>query len=630
MADMLGTGLSSLRALQRALDTTAHNIANVSTPGYTRQRVEFATRQPQAFGTNWIGSGVNATAVRRVYDQFVSQQVRTSGSNLGRLEAFATEAGRLDNLLGSTTNGLSSALQGFTDAINEISSTPSSISARQVLLAQGNALTERLRSYDARLREMSASVDTRLVGEASEISGLARDIAKLNGDIAVAVQQTGRPPNDLLDQRDAMIDQLSSKIGVTVVAEGESSLNVFIGTGQPLVLGTTASQITTSADPLDPSRVKLALQTQGGTVDISRNISGGTLGGLLDWRREMLDPARNELGRITLAVANQVNAQHRMGMDLTGAVGGNFFNVGGVEVVGATSNGSNATASATRVDLGAVTPYDYVVTNTGSGYTLRRLDTGAAVSFTGAGTALDPIRADGLEIVVGAGSVAGDQFVIHPTRNAMAGFTVAITDPARIAAAAPIRAAAAAGNSGNGTITSGEVLNASNPATLTSPVDIEFTSATTYTINGGAAQTYTPGDAIEFNGWRVRISGSPAAGDTFTVRNNAGAVGDNRNAFAMVDAMNAGVLESGTVSVTQAVERLTGNLGLQTRSAQMSRDAEALVNEGDLAARDAISGVNLDEEAANMLRFQQAYGAAAQIIAISGQMFDTLLNAVRR
>ena len=430
MADMMGTGLSSLRALQRALDTTSHNIANVSTPGYTRQRVDFATRTPQAFGGNWIGSGVNATSVRRVYDQFVSQQVRTSSGTLARLDAFASQAERLDNLLGDTSNGLSASLQGFTDAINEVSSTPSSISARQVLLAQGNALTERLRSYDSRLREMSAGIDTRLTGEAREISDLARGVARLNGDIAVAMQQTGQPPNDLLDQRDAMIDQLASKVGVTVVAEGESAINVFIGTGQPLVLGSVASQITTVSDPLDPDRVKLALQSPSGTIDISRSVSGGTLGGLLDWRREMLDPARNELGRITLAVANQVNAQHREGMDLTGAMGGDFFNVGGVGVVSATTNSSNATATATRVNLGALTAHDYVVTNTGSGFTLRRQDTGAAVSFTGTGTAIDPILADGLSIVVGAGSTTGDQFVIHPTRDAMAGFTVAITDPA--------------------------------------------------------------------------------------------------------------------------------------------------------------------------------------------------------
>ena len=629
MADMLGTGLSSLRALQRALDTTAHNIANVSTEGYTRQRVEFETRTPQAYGPNWVGSGVNATQVRRVYDQFLAEQARSSSGTLARLDAFASQAERLDNLLGDTTNGLSASVQGYTDALNEVSSTPSSISARQVLLAQGRALTEKLQSYDTRLREMSADVDARLPIEASEISGLARGVARLNGDIAVAIQQTGQPPNDLLDQRDKLIDQLSSKVGVTVVAEGNSSLNVFIGNGQPLVLGTTASTITTVSDPLDPTRLQLALQSAGGSVDISRSVSGGSLGGLLDWRREMLDPARNELGRITLAVASQVNDQHRQGMDLTGAMGGDFFNVGGVGVTYPTTNSGNALATATRTDLSAITANDYVVTLTGTGYAVRRQDTGSAVSFTGTGTVADPIVFDGVSLTIGAGAVTGDQFVVHPAREAIAGFSVAITDPARIAAAAPIRTSGASSNSGSGSISAGAVLDSSDPQLL-STVNIAFTSATTYSVNGGPDIAYAAGGNIDVNGWRVQISGSPAMGDSFTVRSNAGAVGDNRNAFAIVDAMKSGVLESGTVSVSAAVERLTGNLGLQTRAAQMSRDAETTVHENDIASRDAVSGVNLDEEAANMLRFQQAYQAAAQIIAISGQMFDELINAVRR
>ena len=497
-----------------------------------------------------------------------------------------------------------------------------------MLLAEGNALAERLKGYDTRLREMSASVDAQLVGQAGEINVLAQGIARLNGDIATAIQQTGHPPNDMLDQRDALIDQLSSKVGVTVVSEGESTLNVFIGTGQPLVLGTTASQITTARDPLDAERVQLALKTASGTVDISRSVSGGELGGLLDWRTQMLDPARNELGRITLAVASQVNTQHREGMDLTGALGGNFFDVGGVGVVPATTNTTSTVATATRVNLGALTANDYVVTRTGTGYTVRRQDTGASVSFTGTGTGLDPLLFDGLSVSVGAGAAAGDQFVIHPTRDAIQGFDVAITDPARIAAAAALRTAAASANTGTGTISQAEVLTPGG--TTLNPVDIVFTSATTYSVNGGADQTFTAGGNIDVNGWRLQIGGTPATGDTFTVRTNAGAVGDNRNAFALADAMKAGVIEGGTVSVSSAVERLTGNLGLQTRAAQMSRDAEATVNESDLAARDAISGVNLDEEAANMLRYQQAYQAAAQIIAAASEMFDTLINAVRR
>jgi flagellar hook-associated protein 1 FlgK len=230
---------------------------------------------------------------------------------------------------------------------------------------------------------------------------------------------------------------------------------------------------------------------------------------------------------------------------------------------------------------------------------------------------------------VGAGIQTDDQYLIRPTRDAIQGFNVAITDPARVAAAAPIRTTVATANMGTGTITAGEVLN-SGDANLLTTANIVFTSATTYTVNGGAAQTYTPGSNIDINGWRVAINGAPVTGDTFTVRNNAGATGDNRNAFALADAMGAGVLDGGTTSVSSAVERMIGNLGLATRSAQLNRDAESVINESDIATRDSISGVNLDEEAANMLRFQQAYAASAQIISVANSLFDTLMNAVRR
>jgi flagellar hook-associated protein 1 FlgK len=234
-----------------------------------------------------------------------------------------------------------------------------------------------------------------------------------------------------------------------------------------------------------------------------------------------------------------------------------------------------------------------------------------------------------MSIVATAGAVTGDQFIIHPTRDAASGFKVAITDPSRVAAATPIRASASTANSGSGTITTGEVLNAANAQLLTT-TNIVFTSATQYTVNGGPAQTYTAGGNIDVNGWRVQIGGNPAVGDTFTIRSNAGATGDNRNAIALSDALRAGVLDNGTVSVAGAVERLTADVGLQTRTAQVNRDAEAVVNQDDLAARDSVSGVNLDEEAAAMLRYQQAYQAAAQIIAMASNLFDSLLNAVRR
>ena len=629
MADVLSTGLSALRATQRALDTTSHNIANVSTDGYTRQRVEFQTRSPEFSAGGWIGTGVQVSTVRRVYDQFLAQQTRSSGTNLARLDAFATQAERIDNLLGDSENGLSATLQSFNDAINEVSSTPSSIPARQALIAEGQALSERLRSYDTRLRNMSSELNARLGVEAQEITTLAQGIARLNGDISVAFQQSGQPPNDLLDQRDQLINQLSEKVGITTVASDDSTINVFIGNGQPLVLGNKPSQILTTVDPLDPERTVLSMQAGSATVDLSRVISGGTIGGLLDWRSQMLDPARNELGRIGVAIASQVNAQHREGMDLTGALGGDFFNIGAASATAATANTGTAAVTVSRTNIGALTAGDYVLTRTATGYSLNRQDTGASVSFTGTGTAIDPIVADGLSIVVGAGIATGDQYTIRPTRNALQGMGVAITDASRIAAAAPIRASAASANTGSGRVTSGEVLDPTNAALLNT-VNIDFTSATTYTVNGAGSFTYTPGSNIDINGWRVQISGAPAVGDRFTVGSNAGATGDNRNALALADALRAPVLEGGTTSVYAGVEKLTTSVAMSTQTAQVNRDAEAAIHDADLAAQDAVSGVNLDEEAANLLRYQQAYAAAAQIISVANEMFDTLLNAVRR
>src|SRR5690242_7542869 len=296
MADVLSTGLSALRATQRALDTTSHNIANVSTDGYTRQRVEFQTRSPEFSAGGWIGTGVQVSTVRRVYDQFLAQQTRSSGTNLARLDAYATQAERIDNLLGDSENGLSAPLQKFTNAINEVSSTPASIPARQALIAEGQALTERLKSYDTRLRDMSSELNARLGVEAQEMTTIAQGIAKLNGDISAAFQKSGQPPNDLLDQRDQLLSQLSGKVGITTVSQDDQTVNVFIGNGQPLVLGTKPTQINATVDPLDPERTVLSVQAGSSTVDLSRVISGGTIGGLLDWRSQMLDPARNELG----------------------------------------------------------------------------------------------------------------------------------------------------------------------------------------------------------------------------------------------------------------------------------------------------------------------------------------------
>jgi flagellar hook-associated protein 1 len=260
---------------------------------------------------------------------------------------------------------------------------------------------------------------------------------------------------------------------------------------------------------------------------------------------------------------------------------------------------------------------------------LRYADTGQAVAMTGTGTAADPFVADGMEIEVGGAASVNDEFLIRPTRAAVSDLEVLVGDPSQIAAAAPIRTAVDADNTGTGAISAGTVINSGN-ANLTNPVVIEFTGPNTFTVDGGAPQAYTPGNPISYNGWSVEITGAPAAGDTFTIGPNNSGSGDNRNALLLAEALQRPILNNGTTSLTSGVGQFVGGIGVATRQAQANRDAQAVVHEENLAAQDSVSGVNLDEEAANLLKYQQAYQAAAQLIRIADTLFQSLLNATQR
>ena len=628
MADILSTGISGLRAFQRALDVTSHNIANVSTPGYSRQRVELQTREAERYGSGYLGTGVDVATITRSYDDLLATQARSATSSSSRLDLYASKAQVLNNLFSDSSTGISASLQRFTNAVQGVSNEPTSTSARQVLLSEAQGLTQRLKTYDARLNDVSAEINSRLATEATTVTTIADSIAKLNAQIVTA-QAQGQPPNDLLDARDQQLSALSEHLNVQVVKQDDGAWNVFVGNGQSLVLGNQPAKLVAQRDALDPSRLNIAYQNGSATTDLSSTLSGGTLGGALDFRREMLDPVRNQLGQIAVGVASVVNAKQRQGMDLQGALGTDLFALGPVGVQSAAGNAGSATLSVTRTSIGALTASDYIMEYNGSGWTARRADTGAAVPLAGAGTVASPFVADGLSVVVGGTPAAGDSFKVTPTSGAIQGMSVLISDPSRIAAAAPIRTGFATANAGTGTISAGEVLDATNPA-LRSSVSIAFIDATHYSVNGAGSFAYTAGGNIDVNGWRVAISGAPVAGDTFSVSDNTGGTGDNRNMLAMTKAMSSGVLAGGTESIDGAVSRFVSGIGVATNQAQVGADAQQVMLADSKAAMDSVSGVNLDEEAANMLRYQQAYQAAAQVIRITQDMFDTLLRATQR
>ncbi|GFE84790.1 flagellar hook protein FlgK [Steroidobacter agaridevorans] len=627
MADLLNTSISGLLAFQRALDVTSHNITNANTPGYSRQLPDFQTRTPQFLGGNWVGSGADVSTVNRAYDNFLSSQARSASSAYYQSNTYATQAARISNLFGDSTTGLSAAMQKFVNSLQAVSDSPNSTAARQTMLAEAQTLVDRLKSYDSSLKSLDTQVNASISAEADTITSLARGIADLNKQIASGYAQSGQAPNDLLDQRDKLIDELSTHVNVNVTKTDDNQLNVFIGNGQPLVVGADPAKVVATSDPYDPTRKRLAVQSSVGTIDITGSIAGGSLGGLLNFRTEMLDPARNTIGKLSVALSDVMNEQHNAGMDLNGDMGGDFFAVGDVVVRSHTNNTGTAGATVTRTDAGALTNSDYILTNTAGGWSLRRADTGAVVPMTGTGTAGDPFVADGLSIVVSGAAAVGDSLKIMPTTGAVGGMKVLITDPNEIAAAAPIAAQATAGNQGNATISPGEVLNPTNP-NLRTATTITFTSATTYQISGDpTVYTYTPGADIDANGWRVEINGTPVAGDSFTVRDNSNGTGDNRNMLLLAGLMNEPVMNNGQTSLSQGIGQFVGDIGVKTNQAQVTAAAQKVVSEEAQDAMQSVSGVNLDEEAANLLRYQQAYMAISQMIRVADSCFQSVLQA---
>lgn len=629
MSSMLTTGVSGLAAFQAALDTTGHNISNSATPGYSRQSVNLTSKAPQYSGSGWVGSGVSIAGVNRSYNDLIAGQVRSSSSGKSQWDIYSSFADQINNLFGDATTGLSVSLQDFFDAYQSVANSPASSSERQVLISEAQSLASQLQAYGTRLNELDEQVNSQLENEADTISGLSQSIAQMNAQITAAMGNGGDAPNDMLDQRDALIDELATHVSVSTLKQSDGSVSVFIGNGQPLVVGTSAAELVAVTDAYDVSRNGLALKSSTGTVEITDSLTGGAVGGLLEFRSEVLDPAKNALGQVTVAVTTLVNEQQNKGMDMYGDLGADMFAIGGVEVLEHRNNGGSASLSVARTDVSALTDKNYILTNTSGGWVLKDEASGATVTMTGSGTSGSPFVVDGLEIVVSGSANTGDSFLIRPTSAAVGSMSVTLTDPSGIAAAAPIVASADSGNTGNGTITKGIVVDPTD-SDLRSTVTIEFTSATEYSTDGGTTtQTYTSGSPIQVNGWEVTISGTPAVGDTFTVQDNTNGTGDNRNALLLGNLLETNFLSGGTASINDVVGSWVADIGVKTNQAQSNLDIQSALYDDNVSAQQSVSGVNLDEEAANLVRYQQAYAAAAQVIATANELFDTLLTAVR-
>jgi flagellar hook-associated protein 1 FlgK len=677
---LLNIGMSGLAASQSSLSVTGNNIANVDTAGYSRQQTVQSTKASQQFGNVFIGTGTTLADVRRVYNSYLDAQLRTATSLNSEASAYQAQATPLDATLSDTNTGLTGVLQKFFTSMQGVSSSATDDTSRQSVLTGAQALSNRFNTIAKQLNDQNTTLNGSLSDMATQVNKLATSIASLNQKIG-EVSTSGGQPNDLLDNRNEAVRQLSELVGAQVVERG-TSYDIYVGSGQPLVIGNTTNTLGTVPSKDDPSRMALQMDRGSSTIDITSVVSGGEIGGLLTYRKEVLDPSLNELGRVALVMADQINSQQAQGIDKNGEFGAAIFNnINSAALISQRSIGQagNSAGSGnldvTIKDTGKLTTSDYQVTfSTATDYTVKRSDGTAMGAFSTLTT--PPPVIDGFSLSLNGGALsAGDTFKVTPTRGAATSIQTVLTDPKKIAAAAPLSGVAsskATGTYTQPTLTS--TLDIYSPAAqadmqtglkYSTPVKVTFGSPS------GGSQTYSLSDAqgnplgggtivpgqnntlnltvpmIDASGnpimggtpsvqktftVQTTVGGSPTNGESFSISLTGAASSDNRNAQALVGLQTKQTVDTGSaskgISLTDAYNTLVTNVGTKAAQGKSDSAATTAILAQAKGARDSLSGVDLDEETGNLVKYQQYYTASSQIIKAAQEIFSTLINSL--
>lgn len=563
--NIFSSSLSAMNAAQTGMATTQHNIANAGTPGFSRQEVVIAPRGGQQIGAGFVGSGVDVKGVVRVYDQYLTNQVRLEQTQSSYLTAYHAAMTQIDNLVADPAAGASPAIQEFFSALNGVANNPESVPARQTLIGTSQFVVNRFQAIEQRMTDIANGLNGQITNSVTSINNLAQQISTLNASIKRGVANgQGQQPNDLIDQRDQVINQLNQQIKVTVQPQQDGAVNVFVGNGQTLVVNETAMRLDVTRSITDPSRVDIVYRDGNIVTPMQQTgLQGGSLGAYLSFRDQSLEPARNALGRAAIGLADSMNRQNRIGLDLTGAPGRDMFNVAVPRVERGVSNIGTGVATAAISDVSQLTTSDYLLKYDGANYSMVRLSDSA---MTNVGTTATPptnYALDGFSFTVSPGAQRGDTFMIRPTADGARDIKVALTNPAGIAAAAPIRAMANMINIGNATINNVTVDATYNAAAFTPPPTLTYDAATNTlsgfppalpvtvtTVSGvattfaaGAPVTYTDGATYSAGGVSFAMTGTPSSG-SFVGGSNVATVSATN--FSVVGVP----LTSGSVSFT--------------------------------------------------------------------------------
>ncbi|WP_296255932.1 MULTISPECIES: flagellar hook-associated protein FlgK [unclassified Pseudomonas] len=679
---LISIGLSGLTASNAAMNTTGNNTANVNTQGYSRQQVLTTASAQQNIGVGFIGTGTTLSDVRRIYNGYLDTQLQTSTSLDSDAQAYLGQASKLDSMLSSSSTGVSTVLSNFFTKLQALSDKPTDSAARTDFLTSASALTAQFNAISSQMKDQNATINTQMTAVAGQVNSLASSIADLNKQITQA-QASGSQPNSLLDSRNEAVRQLNDLVGAKVV-ESNSSYDVYIGTGQPLVTGTTANTLSATPSDADPSVYSLKLNYQNSSVDVTGVVTGGTLGGLVRYRSDVLQPAASELGRLAVVAADQVNQQMNQGVDANGNYGSNLFN--SINDTSLTSQRSLANAKNAQTsgnfavsisDTGALTTNNYQVTFTDASgqYSVKRLSDGKDMGSYNTSDSSAPVI-DGFSLKFTGSSAEGDSFKISPTATGAANIKTVMTDPKAIATAAALTGTAGASNKGSATFTQ---------PTLNTLADIYDTTATTdlrSAISGATPMRLVLGDVtngaqsyslIDANGAAVKdkdgnaitgnvvqgqsndislnvgytdstgtaqsfsigmtLSGSATSGDTYSIALTGAGSADNRNSQTALTLQTKQTVDNslgnGTgMSLSGANSNMITTVGSKAAQAKNDATATTAVLTQAKSARDSVSGVSLDEEAADLLKYQQYYTASSQIIKAAQTIFSTLINSL--
>ncbi len=634
----LSIATRALTANLAALQTVGHNIANVNTAGYSRQNVELKSSGYQQMGSGFFGKGVDIATVERVHSDYLTREARAAGALAAADALRFSRLQQLESAFPTGTSGLGAAMNDMLNAWSDVASSPSNLTARVVAIARAEEFASRLRNTAGQVDALASSTKQQVEGSVRTINSLAQDLAKINQSL---IESGGRThtPNDLLDQRDQLLRELSQQVQISTVEAGNGSVSVFVAGSQPLVLGQNANKLAVTRDPADSSRIALSFVQGGSAIPLEgAALGGGELAGLMTFLNDDLVDVQNLLGRMALATAATVNAQQALGLDMQGNPGQNFFVPPAAATgIAAAGNGGTGAVSAGVSDPAALVASDYEVRFEAGGISVVRLSDGTS---TPVGSL--PAEVDGLTFNLDtAGALPGDRFKVRPFEAAARNLQLAIGSPDRLAAASPVMVTPGAGN---GTGLSIESLYATSAsAQLTDPVTITFLADGSFTVTGlgpgnpppdnaGPPPSYNfkPGEPMVFNGWSLTLRGSPSAGDSFAIgAAPAGSTAQNAgNAEAMLALRDRATFDG--VPLADGYISLFSDIGTRVQGAKFAASFSSQVATTAETARANVSGVNLDEEAARLLQFQQAYQASAKFLQVAQSTFDSLLQTVGR